>query len=55
MWRIIPVSRNALIFAGLPPIPLALLNQAAAIINKPLSNPKRTRKQAVNYPRWGLS
>jgi hypothetical protein len=46
---------GALIAAIIPPITLDMLKAASAKLHKRLANPRRKRKQAVNYPGKGLS
>jgi hypothetical protein len=42
---------RALIEAIVPPVTLAMLKTAASKLHRCLANPKRKRKQAVNYPK----
>ena len=55
LWRITQVVLAALIDAIVPPITLeALLNPSPAL-HRRLTNPRRRRRQAVNYPCRKLS
>ena len=55
LWRITQVVLAAMIDAIVPPITLeALLNPSPAL-HRRLANPKRRRRQAVNYPCRRLS
>jgi len=49
-WRVTSAVRDALIALIVPPLPLAMLLAASHAMHKRLANPKRKRKQAVNYP-----
>ncbi len=55
MWRVTQLVLAALIEAIVPPITLTMLNRASAKLHTRLANPKRKRKQAVNYPKGRLS
>lgn len=55
MWRMAQLVLGALIAAIIPPITLDMLKAASAKLHKRLANPRRKRKQAVNYPGKGLS
>ena len=55
LWRVTQLALAALIEAIIPAITLVVLNKASAGLHKRLANPKRKRKQAVNYPIQRLS
>lgn len=55
MWRVAQVVLDALIAAVVPPITLAMLKQPSRRLHNRLANPKRKRRQAVNYPYQRLS
>jgi len=50
LWRIAQMAFAALIAAIVPPITIAMLEQTSRRMHAQLANPKRKRKQAVNYP-----
>jgi hypothetical protein len=50
LWRVTQVVLAAVIAAIVPPLTLDQLQQASARLHRRLANPKRKRKQAVNYP-----
>jgi hypothetical protein len=55
LWRVAQVILAALIEAIVPSITLTMLNQPSPRLHKRLANPKRKRRQAVNYPKGRLS
>ena len=55
LWRVAQVVLAALIEAIVPPITLIMLERPSPLLHKRLANPKRKRKQAVNYPYGRLS
>jgi hypothetical protein len=55
LWRVTQVILAALIEAIVPPITLAMLRKPSPQLHKRLANPKRKRRQAVNYPHGRLS
>src|ERR1019366_4497329 len=55
LWRVTQVVLAALIEAIVPPITLTMLGQRSPQLHKRLANPRRMRRQAVNYPRRRLS
>ena len=55
LWRVTQVVLAALIVAIVPPITLETLRQPSIQLHQRLANPRRTRQQAVNYPRRSLS
>jgi hypothetical protein len=50
LWRVTQVVLDALINAIIPPITLIMLRNPSHRLHRRLANPKRKRKQAVNYP-----
>jgi hypothetical protein len=53
LWRVTQVVLAALIVAIVPPITLETLRQPSEQLHQRLANPRRKRRQAVNYPtRW---
>jgi len=55
LWRVAQVVLAALIEAIVPPITLAMLERPSPNLHKRLANPRRKRRQAVNYPKQRLS
>jgi hypothetical protein len=55
LWRVAQVVLAALIEAIVPPITLGMLERPSPLLHKRLANPRRKRRQAVNYGRGGLS
>jgi hypothetical protein len=55
LWRITRLVLAAILQAVLPVIDLAILKHPSATLHKRLANPRRKRKQAVNYPFGRLS
>jgi len=55
LGRVTQLVLAAVIEAIVPPITLTMLKQVSDRLHKRLANPRRKRKQAVNYPRQGLS
>ncbi|MGH8163562.1 MAG: hypothetical protein ACREP1_04425 [Rhodanobacteraceae bacterium] len=55
LWRVTQVVLDAILAAVVPAITLAMLECASATLHKRLANPKRKRKQVVNYPYGRLS
>ena len=55
LWRTVQVIFAALIEAIVPPITLNMLKHPSPQLHKRLANPKRKRRQAVNYPTKDLS
>jgi hypothetical protein len=55
LWRVAQLVLAALIEAIVPPITLVMLERPSPNLHKRLANPKRKRKQAVNYPPAPLS
>ena len=55
LWRVAQVILTALIDAVVPPITLAMLRRPSPLLHKRLANPRRKRRQAVNYPNGRLS
>jgi hypothetical protein len=55
LWRVAQVVLDALIAAIVPPITLAALGRPSPQLHRRLANPKRKRRQAVNYPHRRLS
>ena len=55
LWRVTQLVLAAVMEAIVPPITLTMLKQASDRLHKCLANPRRKRKQAVNYPKRGLS
>jgi hypothetical protein len=55
LWRVTQFVLDALIAAIVPPITLTMLKTPSPQLHKRLANPKRKRRQAVNYPYGRLS
>jgi hypothetical protein len=55
LWRVTQLVLAALIEAIVPPITLRMLNHASDRLHRRLANPRRKRKQAVNYPNQRVS
>jgi hypothetical protein len=55
LWRVTQLVLAALIEAIVPPITLIMLAKPSPRLHKRLANPKRKRRQAVNYPYGRLS
>jgi hypothetical protein len=55
LWRITELVLDAILQAVVPAISLTMLLQPSARLHERLANPKRKRKQAVNYPFGRLS
>jgi hypothetical protein len=55
LWRMAQVVLAALIDAIVPPITLGMLERPSPLLHKRLANPRRKRRQAVNYRKGGLS
>lgn len=55
LWRITQLVLNAILQAVVPAITLTMLQHASATLHKRLANPRRKRRQAVNYPYGRLS
>jgi hypothetical protein len=55
LWRVTQVVLDAILQAVVPAITLVMLKHASATLHKRLANPRRKRKQAVNYPYGQLS
>jgi hypothetical protein len=49
LWRVAQVVLAVLIDAVVPPITLAMLGRLSPTLHKRLANPRRKRRQAVNY------
>ena len=55
IWRVTQVVLQAILQAVVPPITVTMLQRASARLHKRLANPRRKRRQAVNYPFGRLS
>jgi hypothetical protein len=55
LWRITQVALALLLVAIVGPISLKMFKQASPKTHLRLANPRRRRKQAVNYPTQRLS
>jgi hypothetical protein len=55
LWRVTQIALAALIEAIVAPITIDMLRRPSRQFHKRLANPKRNRKQAVNYPQKQIS
>jgi hypothetical protein len=55
LWRVTELVLEAILDAVMPAITLAMLEHPSATLHKRLANPRRKRRQAVNYPYGRLS
>jgi hypothetical protein len=55
VWRITGLVLDAILLAVVPAITLAMLQRPSPALQRRLANPKRKRRQAVNYPHQQLT
>jgi hypothetical protein len=55
LWRVTELVLEAILDTVMPAITLAMLEHPSATLHKRLANPRRKRRQAVNYPYGRLS